>query len=107
MGTVTHQYIGYLWPMGPFYWVFQQLGVPDWVAQRIWLGTLMLAAGLGVRYLCRTLGWGDASTPATPSTGPPGAGSSSPASPTCSARTCSSTRPGSRSSCCRGRRCPG
>ncbi len=58
MGTVTHQYIGYLWPMGPFYWVFQQLGVPDWVAQRIWLGTIMLAAGLGVRYLCRTLGWG-------------------------------------------------
>jgi arabinofuranan 3-O-arabinosyltransferase len=58
MGTVTHQYIGYLWPMGPFYWVFQQLGVPDWVAQRIWLGSLMLAAGLGVRYLCRTLGWG-------------------------------------------------
>ncbi len=59
MGTVTHQYIGYLWPMGPFYWVFQQVGVPDWIAQRIWLGTLMLAAGLGVRYLCRTLGWGE------------------------------------------------
>ncbi len=59
MGTVTHQYIGYLWPMGPFYWVFQQLGVADWIAQRIWLGTLVLAAGLGVRYLCRTLGWGE------------------------------------------------
>ena len=58
MGTVTHQYIGYLWPMGPFYWVFDQLGVPDWVAQRLWLGTVMFAAGLGVRYLCRTLGWG-------------------------------------------------
>jgi arabinofuranan 3-O-arabinosyltransferase len=57
MGTVTHQYIGYLWPMGPFYWLFQQIGVPDWVAQRIWLGSVMLAAGLGVRYLCRTLGW--------------------------------------------------
>ena len=59
MGTVTHQYIGYLWPMGPFYWVFEQLGVPDWMAQRIWIGTVMLAAGLGVRYLCRTLGWAD------------------------------------------------
>ena len=58
MGTVTHQYIGYLWPMGPFYWLFQQVGVPDWIAQRIWLGTVMLAAGLGVRYLCRTLDWG-------------------------------------------------
>ncbi len=63
MGTVTHQYIGYLWPMGPFYWLFQQIGVPDWFAQRIWLGTLMLAAGLGVRYLCRTLGWGEQDRP--------------------------------------------
>ena len=38
LGTVTHQNIGYLFPMGPFYWVFEQLGVPDWVAQRLWLG---------------------------------------------------------------------
>ena len=57
MGSVTHQYIGYLWPMGPFYWLFDKLGFPDWVAQRIWIGAIMLAAGLGVRYLCRTLGW--------------------------------------------------
>jgi len=59
LGTVTHQYIGYLWPMGPFYWLFQALGVPDWVAQRIWIGTVIFAAGMGVRYLCRTLGWAD------------------------------------------------
>ena len=38
LGTVTHQNIGYLWPMGPFYWVFETLGSPDWFAQRIWLG---------------------------------------------------------------------
>jgi arabinofuranan 3-O-arabinosyltransferase len=57
MGTVTHQNIGYLWPMGPFYWLFDKLGFPDWVAQRIWIGLVILAAGLGVRYLCRTLGW--------------------------------------------------
>ncbi len=56
LGTVTHQNIGYLWPMGPFYWVFDQLGVPDWVAQRLWLGSVMFAAALGVRYLIRTLG---------------------------------------------------
>jgi arabinofuranan 3-O-arabinosyltransferase len=62
MGTVTHQYIGYLWPMGPFYWLLQQVNLPDWVAQRIWLGTVILAAGLGVRYLCRTLGWGKEDT---------------------------------------------
>lgn len=56
MGTVTHQNIGYLFPLGPFYWFFEHLGVPDWVAQRIWLGSLVLAAATGVLYLCRTLG---------------------------------------------------
>jgi arabinofuranan 3-O-arabinosyltransferase len=56
MGTVTHQNIGYLWPMGPFYWAFDVLGVPDWITQRLWLGSIMFFAGLGVRYLMRTLG---------------------------------------------------
>lgn len=56
MGTVTHQNIGYLFPMGPFYWIFDRLAVPDWVAQRIWLGTIVFAAGLGMLYLLRTLG---------------------------------------------------
>ncbi|HZP29242.1 MAG TPA: alpha-(1-_3)-arabinofuranosyltransferase family protein [Acidimicrobiia bacterium] len=54
-GTVTHQNIGYLWPMGPYYWVTQQLGVPAWFAQRIWLGSITFAAGLGVLFLLRTL----------------------------------------------------
>src|SRR5215216_1516999 len=56
-GTVTHQNIGYLWPMGPFYWVADTLGVPDWAAQRLWWGTIIFAAGSGVAYLLRTLGW--------------------------------------------------
>ena len=57
LGTVTHQNIGYLWPMGPFYWLAENLGLPDWLAQRLWLGTLLVLAGLGVAYLLRTLGW--------------------------------------------------
>ena len=56
MGTVTHQNIGYLWPIGPFYWAFQNLGVPDWVAQRLWLGSILFFAGLGVRFLLKALG---------------------------------------------------
>jgi arabinofuranan 3-O-arabinosyltransferase len=53
-GTLTHQTIGYLFPMGPFYWVTEAaLGLPAWVAQRLWLATLILLAGLGVRYLLR------------------------------------------------------
>ncbi len=57
LGTVTHQTIGYLWPMGPYYWLMEQLGSPDWFAQRIWLGTVLFAAGLGVWFLLRTLEW--------------------------------------------------
>jgi arabinofuranan 3-O-arabinosyltransferase len=57
LGTVTHQNIGYLWPMGPWYWVMDAVGLPDWVAQRLWLGTLIFAAGLGVRFLLRELRW--------------------------------------------------
>jgi len=57
MGTLTHQTIGYLFPMGPWYWVMDQLGLPDWVAQRLWLATVLFAAAAGVLFLCRTLGW--------------------------------------------------
>ncbi len=55
-GTVTHQNIGYLFPQGPFYWLFAQVDVPMWVAQRLWMGTVLFAAGAGVRYLVRALG---------------------------------------------------
>jgi len=55
LGTVTHEYIGYLLPMGPFYWFFSAIGVPVWVAQRLWLGSILFAAGAGVLLLSRTL----------------------------------------------------
>ena len=58
MGTVTHQNIGYLFPMGPWYWLLHVLHVPTWIAQRLWMGTLLFAAGTGVRYLARLLGIG-------------------------------------------------
>src|SRR5262249_36182094 len=35
------------------YWLFDRLGVPDWVAQRIWLGSLLLFAALGMLWLLR------------------------------------------------------
>ena len=56
LGTVTHEYIGYLLPMGPFFAVFHLLGVPVWVAQRLWLGSILMCAGVGVLYLSRILG---------------------------------------------------
>lgn len=57
-GTVPHQGLGYLVPMGPWFWAFERLGAPDWVAQRLWLGTLSLVALLGARWLFRLLGTG-------------------------------------------------
>jgi arabinofuranan 3-O-arabinosyltransferase len=57
-GTVTHQTIGYLFPMGPYYWLCQNLGIPDWIAQRVWLGTILFAAGSGAMWLLRKLGIG-------------------------------------------------
>jgi arabinofuranan 3-O-arabinosyltransferase len=57
-GTVPHQHLGYLFPVGPWFWSLDRLGVPDWVAQRLWLGTLSLVAVLGARWLFRLLGAG-------------------------------------------------
>ena len=55
-GWVPHQTIAYLWPQGPWYWVFDTLGVPDWVAHRLWIGTLLFLAALGVYWAARLLG---------------------------------------------------
>ena len=52
MGTVTHQNIGYLFPMGPYYWVLDKLGVPDWVAERLWLGSILFFAGSACSTCC-------------------------------------------------------
>ncbi|MEO6988120.1 MAG: alpha-(1-_3)-arabinofuranosyltransferase family protein [Aquihabitans sp.] len=56
LGTVTHQNIGYLWPIGPYYWLAEMLSLPDWVAQRIWLGSIMVLAGIGVRFMLKAMG---------------------------------------------------
>lgn len=59
-GTVTHQNIGFLWPIGPFFWLGDALGLPVWVTQRLWMGSLTFAAILGARWLLRSLGIGRA-----------------------------------------------
>ncbi|MGH9101022.1 MAG: alpha-(1-_3)-arabinofuranosyltransferase domain-containing protein, partial [Acidimicrobiales bacterium] len=55
LGTVTHQYIGYLFPMGPYYALAAAVHLPMWIAQRLWLGAILFGAGAGVLFLCRTL----------------------------------------------------
>jgi arabinofuranan 3-O-arabinosyltransferase len=54
-GTVTHQAIGYLWPMGPWFAATDALGIPAWAAQRLWVGGLQLSAALGALVLFRHL----------------------------------------------------
>lgn len=56
LGTVTHQNIGYLFPMGPYFWSMHSIGVPVWLAQRLWMGSLFFAAGLGFYCFGRILG---------------------------------------------------
>lgn len=56
LGTVTHEQAGYLWPVGPFYLAVHALGIPVWVGERLWVGSLLFAAGTGVLFLCRTFG---------------------------------------------------
>ena len=41
--------------MGPYYALTDALGLPDWVAQRLWVGGLQLAAALGALALFRHL----------------------------------------------------
>jgi arabinofuranan 3-O-arabinosyltransferase len=55
-GTVTHQNIGYLFPMGPYYWLCDAIGMPMWIAERLWFGSLLFAAGLGTVWMLRRLG---------------------------------------------------
>ncbi|HEY5250476.1 MAG TPA: alpha-(1-_3)-arabinofuranosyltransferase family protein [Acidimicrobiales bacterium] len=56
LGTVTHEQIGYLWPMGPFFWAVHGLNIPLWVGERLWVGAILFLAGTGVLALCRTMG---------------------------------------------------
>lgn len=57
LGAVSDLELGLLWPLGPYHWLADRLGVPDWVAHRLWLGSILFAAGGGVLFLARTWRW--------------------------------------------------
>ena len=59
-GTVPHQHLGYAFPVAPIFWGLDRLGMPDWIAQRLWLGTLTFLAVVGARWLFLQLGPGRA-----------------------------------------------
>jgi arabinofuranan 3-O-arabinosyltransferase len=55
-GWVPHQQITYLWPSGPWFLLFDTIGLPDWIAHRLWIGTIMFLAGVGMSWASRLLG---------------------------------------------------
>jgi len=42
------QFVGYLFPMGPWFAAAEALGISIWLAQRVWLGLLLALAAWGV-----------------------------------------------------------
>lgn len=55
-GWVPHQMAAFLWPSGPWFWTCERLGLEDWIAHRLWLGTILFLGGLGIVKLVKALG---------------------------------------------------
>ena len=49
------QFVGYLFPMGPWFAATDALGVPPWISERLWLALVLWAGAWGVVCLLRAL----------------------------------------------------
>ncbi|MYR31952.1 DUF3367 domain-containing protein [Nocardiopsis alba] len=61
-GQLQNQAYGYFFPNGPFHLLFETLGMPEWLVQRLWMAVLLIAAFLGVYKVAEALGLGTVNT---------------------------------------------
>src|SRR5208282_1273003 len=61
-GGLLNQAVGYLFPMGPFFELLRLLSVQGWIAQRLWIGVLLVAAFAGTVRLAGRMGIGTEGT---------------------------------------------
>ncbi|NYH51668.1 arabinofuranan 3-O-arabinosyltransferase [Nocardiopsis arvandica] len=61
-GQIQNQAFGYFFPNGPFHLLFDLLGMPDWLIQRLWMAVLLIAAFTGVYKVAEALGIGTVNT---------------------------------------------
>ncbi|WP_045876254.1 alpha-(1-_3)-arabinofuranosyltransferase family protein [Pseudofrankia sp. DC12] len=54
-GFLPNQYIGYLFPMGPFFLLGKVMGVPAWITQRLWMALILTVAAWGLVRLADAL----------------------------------------------------
>ncbi|PWV50097.1 alpha-(1-_3)-arabinofuranosyltransferase [Nocardiopsis sp. L17-MgMaSL7] len=61
-GQLQNQAYGYFFPNGPFHLLFEVLGMPEWLIQRLWMAVLLIAAFVGVYKVAGALGLGTVNT---------------------------------------------
>jgi Alpha-(1->3)-arabinofuranosyltransferase len=57
LGSFVDKTYDHGFPMSQWFWGMDHLGVPVWLAHRLWLGAIIFLAGAGVAFLLRTMVW--------------------------------------------------
>ncbi|MBD9723699.1 alpha-(1-_3)-arabinofuranosyltransferase [Streptomyces caniscabiei] len=61
-GGIADQYVGYLWPMLPYYGLTDLVALPVWLAERLWLSLIVSVAFWGALRLAERLGVGSSAS---------------------------------------------
>ncbi len=61
-GGIADQYVGYAFPMLPYYWLTDLVGLPVWLAERLWMSLIVAVAFWGALRLAERLNIGSSSS---------------------------------------------